>query len=344
VFHLAADAAVGGGKDAYLRNVAGTAAVIAAAGACPALRRLVFTSTIGAVDRRPDDACTAPLDEDTAPHPLTWYGRSKLESEGGIASSGLPYTIVRPAWVYGPGMRAGGHIALFTRMVQRGSLATRFDFPGRVSVICVSDLVDALLEVACRPEAEGRIFFASDGRPVALGTLFRRIGELTGQVGAGTRGVPRPLAAGARRVRRWMPLAAQNLHSDVLRATNTRLEALGFVAKVDLDTGLARTIRALAADRSGEGVCLVTGAASGIGRALASSSSTRTRGRCRRWRRASAFRRSSSIWPKRSDSTSSRPTSRSAEWVSAGSRTAPASACGAGSGMFRSRSIAGSST
>jgi len=42
-----------------------------------------------------------PLDENDAPAPANFYGRSKLAGEQIVAASGLPYSIVRTALVYG---------------------------------------------------------------------------------------------------------------------------------------------------------------------------------------------------------------------------------------------------
>ena len=42
----------------------------------------------------------APYDEDDDPHPLSVYGRSKLEGEQRIRNAGCPHLILRTSWVY----------------------------------------------------------------------------------------------------------------------------------------------------------------------------------------------------------------------------------------------------
>ena len=264
VIHLAANAAVTGGEHGYRNNIRSTERLVAALRPQHCLR-LVYASSIGAVDRMPGDRCIIPLDENSPPNPMSIYGAGKLEGERLVRESELPFSIVRPTWVYGPHMRANSHLRVFVDMVKRGGLAARFNFPGRVSVIHVDDLAAALIIAAHHPGALNGTFFASDGEPVTIGALFAQIGEIVGRT-AGTVRVPGIVASTARAARRFLPLAVQNLHSDVLLAGNARLASLGFVPIVPLRTGLIELTRALS---DSNGRWIVTGGASGIGRALA---------------------------------------------------------------------------
>ncbi|MBW7933078.1 MAG: SDR family NAD(P)-dependent oxidoreductase [Gemmatimonadaceae bacterium] len=264
VFHLAASAAVSGGEAAYRNNVRATERLVEALRPS-APRRIVYASSIGAVDRLPADPCTAPLNEDAPAHPLTRYGASKLEGERLLRDAGLPFVVVRPTWVYGPGMRADSHLRVFLEMVRAAKPVAQVAFPGRVSLIHVDDLCSALLLAAERTDAIGQTFFAADDVPVSIGTLFHELGEITGRPGGRIR-VPAPVAAIARRLRRWLPLAAQGLHSDVLLASASRLRALGFAPAMPRYRGLIALARSTA---PAGGRWIITGAASGIGRALA---------------------------------------------------------------------------
>lgn len=264
VYHLAANASVAGGKAAARSNVRATERLLDTLRGC-APTRIVYASSIGAVDRTPGDRCLEPLDENSPPHPLTRYGASKLEGERLVAASGLPFSIVRPTWVYGPNMRADSHLRVFLGMVRAGKLASRINFPGRVSVIHVDDLCDALLLAGVHDAAEGQTYFATDNEPVSLGTLFRELGEITGRP-AGTMALPTLFASPARALRRWLPLSVQCLSSDVLMASSARLGALGFAPRVARRRGLVELVRSTAPAGNR---WIVTGAASGIGKALA---------------------------------------------------------------------------
>jgi nucleoside-diphosphate-sugar epimerase len=91
-------------EDTFYRvNSQGTVA-LARAGmeANPDLKRFLYVSSYAAAgpSRGPDDV----VDESTAPHPITWYGKSKWAAEQALLdmSDWLPLTIVRPAIVFGP--------------------------------------------------------------------------------------------------------------------------------------------------------------------------------------------------------------------------------------------------
>ncbi|MHB1311299.1 MAG: SDR family NAD(P)-dependent oxidoreductase [Gemmatimonadaceae bacterium] len=264
VFHLAANAAVGSGEAGYRNNVRSVERLLEALHAC-APARVVYASSIGAVDRLPGDDCSSLLDEAAVPHPLTRYGEGKLEGERLLKASGLPFAIVRPTWVYGPGMRADSHVRVFLGMVRAGKPVTRLGFPGRVSLVHVDDLCAALLLAGTHAAAAGQTCFATDDAPVSIGELFRELGEITGRTAGGLR-LPGMMVATARFVRRWLPLSVQCLNSDVLAASSARLSALGFAPAVPRRRGLIELARAAA---PGGGRWVVTGAASGIGRALA---------------------------------------------------------------------------
>jgi nucleoside-diphosphate-sugar epimerase/SAM-dependent methyltransferase len=269
VFHLAAEVKLTGGTDLWRNNHQGTLDLLEALKG-RTIERFVLASTMGAVDRAPHDSCTAPLDEDVAPHPLSEYGRTKLAAERAVMGSGLPYTIVRIAWSYGSGMTPDTHVRFLLQGVADGKAFSWFAFPGRVSTIAVPDVVDALLLVARRDAALGQVYYASDDRPVALGALFRRGANVIGRR-AGSIEIPRTLSALARTLRARLPLAVQNLNSDVLCVSSRKLMALGFSPRVSPRQGLALLAEDLGLRSLGgrQLISLVTGAASGIGRAVA---------------------------------------------------------------------------
>ncbi len=263
VLHLAANASVSSGEAGYRNNVRSTGQLLEALHRC-APTRVVYASSIGAVDRTPGDRCTTPLDETAVPHPLTRYGEGKLEGERLVAASGLPFAIVRPTWVYGPGMRADSHLRVFLDMVRAGKLITRIGFPGHVSVVHVDDVCSAMLLAGTHEAAQGQTYFATDGVPVSIGELFHELGDITGR-NAGNIAWPSMVAASVRLIRRWLPLSVQCLSSDVLMASGARLSALGFTPSVSRRRGLIELARHTA---PGGGRWIVTGAASGIGRAI----------------------------------------------------------------------------
>ena len=265
VFHIGALAAMGDGPAYERNNVDATRQIVDALRDAAALKAFVFTSTIGAVDRTPLDPCDGPLTAETEPCPQSDYGRSKLRCEELIRRSDLPWVIVRPSWVYGPGMRAQSHISTFIHAVLNGKLFTQFSFPGRVSVIHVQDLARALAHVG-GGEHTHRVLFASDGHDRALGEILEMIARAAKQE-RDLIHFPGWVQRGFRRIRRFLPFKAQNLFSDVLICTGRDLVEAGCPPERSFETGLLETFEFFAAWRGGR--YLVTGAGGGIGAAIA---------------------------------------------------------------------------
>lgn len=123
-------------------NVEGTAALLEAAQASGA-RKFVHVSSLAA--REPQ---------------LSLYGSSKAQSETLVARSGVPWAIVRPPAVYGPGDKET--LELF-KMARRGLVL--LPPAGRLSLIHVDDLVALLLSLARPDSPSGTTFEPDDGRP-----------------------------------------------------------------------------------------------------------------------------------------------------------------------------------
>ena len=137
VVHLAAEIASQRSEQKVRAvNVDGTRALV---GACKAagVPRVVFTSTVVT-----GDAGGRLLTED-APLPVTTpYGRSKQEGERLLAESGLPYVVIRPSHIYGPG---GWYVEeLVTRLRQPGRFCVIGPGDNWWDVVHVDDVVSAL--------------------------------------------------------------------------------------------------------------------------------------------------------------------------------------------------------
>ncbi|MBF0146472.1 MAG: SDR family NAD(P)-dependent oxidoreductase [Magnetococcales bacterium] len=267
VIHLAGEAKFGNGPQFRQSNFLATTALLAAVkDQVPGLSRFVFVSTFGAVDRAPTDLCREPVDETYPSHPCTDYGRSKWEAEVAVRESSLPWCIVRPTPVVGAEMKLRSHLAVFVRSAMSGGLLSRFAFPGRFSFLHVDDLVEALILTSTHPEAVNRIFFAA-GHPIALGQVF---------AWAAPNAVRVPLAWAAdllRPVMRWLPFQARALLYDALTASDAALQGLGWSPRHGPRESVEEVIQA-ERRRSDfyfppAGLTLLTGAASGLGAALA---------------------------------------------------------------------------
>ncbi len=266
VIHCAGDPTFGNGPQYFAANVDLTKNLLAALQEnANSLLRLVFISTIGVVDRRRTDSCARPIDESSRLVPSSDYGRSKLEAEELVRASGFSFSVVRPAMVIGNDMRHNSHFAVFARHAINGSLFGRIRWPGRLSVVDVDDLAEAIILCATHPQADGETFLCG-GEPVSIGEFFEfcRPNVLR---------VPLKWASGlARMFGVVIPFAIKILVLPALVANDSALRRLGWKPRPEWREAMAELVareRARLdpqADPGGQTV--VTGAASGLGLAL----------------------------------------------------------------------------
>jgi dihydroflavonol-4-reductase len=166
-------------EETFLRvNAGGTAALAQAClDASPGLDRFLFISSHAAAgpSRSADDL----LDESQPPRPVTWYGKSKWAAEQALRALGdrLPWTIVRPAAVFGPRDR---DFFSYFELVKRG-LSLRLGRDERwVSLIYVHDLVDLILLALESEGAVGQTYFGA-GAPHTYDQLSAAIAQALGK-------------------------------------------------------------------------------------------------------------------------------------------------------------------
>jgi nucleoside-diphosphate-sugar epimerase len=178
IVHLAGRAAVdGSGKadveDEYRTvNVVATRA-LAKQAAKAGVKHFVLMSSLHAVAADSDER----LSEQTEPHPVSAYGRSKLAAEKAIQeelrTSGCAWTILRPPLVYGFGNQA--NFGLLLKLVK-----TRVPLPlasvrNRRNFIYVENLVDLIATCLGNPQAFGKIYLPSDGEDLSTAQLIEKI-------------------------------------------------------------------------------------------------------------------------------------------------------------------------
>jgi UDP-glucose 4-epimerase len=150
----------------------------------PLLRgaRVVFTSSLAAVDRAfPDNT---PQDEEARCAPRTRYGRSKLRAESIIkhcaAETGFEWTILRLPTLFGPGFRPGGLFDQIAEGLRRGTLVARLAWPGRIGLVYVDDVVNALIAVAFHEAGRNALYVLSSGLAPTFDELNDRVAQVLG--------------------------------------------------------------------------------------------------------------------------------------------------------------------
>lgn len=186
VYHLAArvhvmrDTADDSLMEFRRTNVDGTL-TLARQAAAAGVRRFVFVSSIKVNGEQ--TPIGRPFRAEDVPAPVDPYGVSKLEAEQGLrrlaGETGLEVAIVRPALVYGPGVKAN-----FLRMMkwlQRGIPLPFGAIDNRRSLVALDNLVDMLIACGRHPDAAQQTFLASDGEDLSTADLLRRLGLALGR-------------------------------------------------------------------------------------------------------------------------------------------------------------------
>ncbi len=154
VFHLAGNAATADQKrgDSPRTHVQGARNVLAAAQDA-GVGRLVFLSS----------ALASELDEGKVPGQAGDYARGKWEAERLVLAAnggGLLTTVLRPAPVYGTGMKSG--LATMIRLIRARALPPLPKLEYGLSLVGVEDVCRAALLAAQSPAAAGQCWLLTD--------------------------------------------------------------------------------------------------------------------------------------------------------------------------------------
>jgi nucleoside-diphosphate-sugar epimerase len=215
VFHLAGVTKARKDEDFFCVNGKGTENLLRAVSSqAPGLKRFVYLSSLAAVGPSRNGI---PVNETSETNPVSSYGKSKLAGENAVAKyrHSVPATIIRPPAVYGP--RDKDFYILF-KMLKKGF----YPYWGKCyySLLYVDDLVRGLMLASEEEEAEGEVYFLSDGRVYSNE-------ELTGEIACvlGTRitkvRIPKPFMM-------FLARANERLSRDVSVISGDRLNDIKY--------------------------------------------------------------------------------------------------------------------
>jgi UDP-glucose 4-epimerase len=176
VVHLAGIAHAGPeiAEQAYDRVNRLATAELATAAKAIGIGHLIFMSSIRA---QSGPISAKVLYETDAPHPTDAYGRSKLGAENAVRAAGVPFTILRPVLIYGPGVKGN-----FARLMELAR--TPWPLPlglcrNRRSLLARRNLIDAIHLALASPVTKGETYLVADPAPLTLGEIVTalRAGE-----------------------------------------------------------------------------------------------------------------------------------------------------------------------
>ena len=179
VYHSAA--AMGKGDPAASRrvNVVGTENLVRAAIEA-GVSRFVYLSSISvyAATRLPGQTITEEIEPEHTDR-LNAYGSTKYAGELAVrrlaGECGMPFTIIRPTNVYGPG--SGPWFAAFERMLRKLPVAIG-DIP--IDVVYVDDLVEAIVQAGTSPRGANQVFHIGH-EMVSMNRFILEVARVTGQ-------------------------------------------------------------------------------------------------------------------------------------------------------------------
>lgn len=118
------------------------------------------------------------LDKDSTPHPVTWYGESKLQAEQFITNfRQIPSLIFRPTAVYGP--RSTEMVPVY-KSIKRGLAAKIGKGAMDVSFIHVSDLAQLIID-ATQSKISGKSYFVGDGHKYPIEDFNAELAQILGK-------------------------------------------------------------------------------------------------------------------------------------------------------------------
>ncbi len=178
VVHLAGLAHAPGvlADDVYTRINALAAGELAEAAARAKVERLIFVSSVRAqAGLSADHAIT----EKDVPEPTDAYGRSKLEAERLIEASGAAFTILRPAVVYGAGVK--GNIASLATLARTPMPLPFAGLDNRRSLLALENFIAAVSLVLGAERAANETFLVADAEPISVANLVSAMREGLGR-------------------------------------------------------------------------------------------------------------------------------------------------------------------
>ena len=132
-------------------------------------KQIIFISSLSAYGA---SNSTEPVKESSIPKPVSNYGLSKLIAEKFIKKSGIPYTIIRPPAVFGPGDK---DIFTYFKMVKQGIALTSGNPNKLYSLIYVKDLAESIKKTILNEKAMNNDFFFSNKEFYKIDDIIKSI-------------------------------------------------------------------------------------------------------------------------------------------------------------------------
>jgi nucleoside-diphosphate-sugar epimerase len=237
VVHLAGIAhAPGALPDAVYNRINAEAVGELAGAARGKVERLVFMSSVRAQAGLSADH---PISEQNAPSPTDAYGRAKLEAERLVAASGVAFSVLRPAVVYGKGVK--GNIATLATLARTSMPLPFAGFANRRSLLALDNLASAVALVLDVEQATNETFLVADDEAISVADLVAAMRE---GLGRSPHLVKVPQGAVKRLLRTFGKEADWERISGEFIVDASKLRGIGWAPSVSTHDGIVGMMRA----------------------------------------------------------------------------------------------------
>lgn len=199
------------------------------------IARFVFLSSVRAQAGLSADR---PITEKDIPAPTDAYGRAKLEGERLLAESGVPFTVLRPAVVYGKGVK--GNIAALATLARTPMPLPFAGLSNRRSLLALDNLVSAISLVLDAREAANETFVVADAEPISMANLVAAMRE---GLGRSPHLVKVPLGGVKRLMRSFGKEAEWERISGNFVVDASKLRGIGWRPAIATRDGIAKMMR-----------------------------------------------------------------------------------------------------
>ncbi|HEX2446804.1 MAG TPA: NAD-dependent epimerase/dehydratase family protein [Methyloceanibacter sp.] len=199
------------------------------------VERLVFMSSVRA---QVGVSVKHVITERDLPLPTDAYGRAKLRAERLLAQSGIPFAVLRPAVVYGKGVK--GNIAALATLAKTPMPLPFARLTNRRSLLALDNLVAAISLVLTAKEAEGGTYLVADRDPISVADMIAAMRE---GLGRAPHLVNVPAGAIMRLMKSFGREAEWERISTSFVIDAAKLRGIGWTPTVETREGLARMMR-----------------------------------------------------------------------------------------------------
>jgi dTDP-4-dehydrorhamnose reductase len=138
------------------------------------LKNFIYLSSIDVMNRTKNDNCKKPITKKNPLFSVSDYGISKIKSEEYILKNNIPYTIIRPCFLWGKNMKNLEPINRYVSLVLDNNYKIKYNYSGRFSLIHVENLADALIECINNKKCINKKYIAQT-ESISFGEIFRII-------------------------------------------------------------------------------------------------------------------------------------------------------------------------